>query len=513
MMGKDLFSAVIIVFLIIAAGYYFFAGGEVESRKNRNARQQDSSGLKNLQSGIMPLVESGSYVNALEQIKVLFAKLPSDFVQPAEIELLVTACECFPMNIYQQYRMEAKTWKNPYLKNTFQLFDQLKSFLEKGEIQWNEFIKCMEFDVRPFVYLSQNWFYEIALKRKKLFEGIDKRMMGIFIHMYLIDRKKVISAVNAAQLKKNMKNRLKGIFSAINAHSYYKQHIVQPSGASPISKKKAEIPAAFKAALKLHKGDHLEKAFLQYIIAFCQQPGILLLEDRNLKHVATDQFLNRYYKEGDNNPEIELFVGFIHLMFRNYKTAGEVLSLVRKPDLKKLADRLIEMMSRKSIRQILNSVDRSKYVMKVSGLRLKRPGKVTATIPVAVASAGTDRSTSEVEKKLLAQKDKFVSAGKLNEAIDILKRLLKMEKKSSYMIEMGQLYERLGMQSYAIDVFEEAVRLDPEKSGLMVHLADLCYAQKEIGKAKVHYGTALFNESDPELLKKCREKILELSKM
>ena len=502
-----------IIMTVIILLFVFFDSNETPDKNRKTGSSSKTDRLTELRKSIDQKIQDSSFDNAFEEIKILFDELDEKFVDSSDIELLVSIFEPLPWGFYKKLSINKKTLKNPYLRNSFNLFFQLKSFLKKDEIFWEDFITCLEFDVRPFVFISQNWFYEIALKRKQMYQSMDKKMLGIFIHMYLMDKKKVKNGIQSIKMSKATKKSLLNIYSAISAYSSYKQ--VRSQGDSyvvTINKKKNEIPAEFKEAIKCYHDKKMYKAMLKYIVAFIKEPGIILLEDENFRQKATDKFLSLYYKGEDNSQKIKLIVGFIHFIHRNLLEAIPILEEVSDVKLAKMAEIIMKISNQSGIDQILHNVNRSKYIMKLGAFRLRKKPVKKVIVSTKYSSKNNKTSNKQVVK-LENQLEKLLIEEKNNEAIDLLKQLNKIEEKSLYLIQMGNLYEKLGMQSYSIEVLEKAVEIDPERSGLQVRLADLCYEQKDLKRAKLHYGSALFNEQDPELLKNCRERILRLNRM
>lgn len=512
---------IVILFILIAfAGIYMHSSKPGEGTGIPEAKGSGPAGinterLDNFRSSIRQKIRESSFANAFEEIRMLFDELDQNFVDSSDIELLVSFFESLPWDFYKALSTTRNSIKNKHLGNTFDFFYQLASFLKDGNLNWKNFIATLEFDVRPLVFLSQKWFYDIAVKRKELKDGNDKKILGIFIHMYLIEKDKVRKSIEGVQLTNEMKKKLMNIYSVVNAYSYYNQSSgTKNHPEEGLTKNKAVTPKEFSRAISFARENNLPAAMVEYIKAFVKEPGIVLLDDEKLRDRATDKFLKLFYDGEDNTEEMLLFVGFIHFIHRNSKEARPLLGSVKEVKKKKIADILLQMSDQPGISQILNNIDRSKYIMKIGGLNLRRK---IASVAVESVPEVPGRPQGGTDNKILAglqkQKDTLLSQGKYNEAIDVLKKMNEIEEKSSFLIEMANAYEKIGMQTYSIDVLEKAVRIDPELPGLQVRLADLCYDQKDIKRAKLHYGSALFNEVSPELLKKCREKVLELNKV
>ena len=160
-------------------------------------------------------------------------------------------------------------------------------------------------------------------------------------------------------------------------------------------------------------------------------------------------------------------------------------------------------------------MDRRFYLIKIAGYRLLSSRRSTlADRSASGTENGPVKSDSKNKGKLVAKCKALLNDKNYDLALEVLNQLVELDPDNhSYFITLGEVYQKRGQVKFCIEALEKAVYLDPEHPGLQVRLADICYESKDFGKAKLNYGSALFNERDPELLAKCRKKVLVLNNL
>ena len=100
---------------------------------------------------------------------------------------------------------------------------------------------------------------------------------------------------------------------------------------------------------------------------------------------------------------------------------------------------------------------------------------------------------------------------RLNEAMDLIERALKLKPNSGYIIDsLGWVYYQKGLYDEALDKLEKASSLTPNDPTITEHLGDVYFKKKKYQKSFEMYQKALsLNHPDKE---KLQQKIEEVKK-
>ena len=100
---------------------------------------------------------------------------------------------------------------------------------------------------------------------------------------------------------------------------------------------------------------------------------------------------------------------------------------------------------------------------------------------------------------------------KLNEAMDLIQKALKIKPESGYIIDsLGWVYYQKGMYEKALSSLEKASSLTPTDPTIREHLGDVYFKQKEYKKSLEMYQKALTLKHPHE--EKVKKKIEEVKK-
>ena len=227
-------------------------------------------------------------------------------------------------------------------------------------------------------------------------------------------------------------------------------------------------------------------------------------------HYKAIEYLNKILAMGENNNEIHYLIGIEYLFLENFVKAKSnfINSLnYNSSDHGTLYNIIycFEMLNKKlnSISFLNNYLDRNPYCeiswynLGKQYVSLKKYEEGLNSFDFAIISDENFTSPYIEKGKILQRLDKY------DEAIIIYKRLLSVNKTSSYtMLQIGHCYEKIGNSSNALAYYYKSVHYDPSTDKAWYRLSKYFLKNKNYKKANDYIEKAIrINQEKPKYWK------------